>query len=202
MQEEIIPKIETTEIEAYKGDVAGLQSMAASFVIKSQEDLEKGTDLLHAVKTAEKKIMERKEEITRPLMRALASARDLFKPFEVGFQEANKTIKVKMAAYLAEEELRIAEERARVLRRAEKGTIRQDTAIKKLENLNGVPTGAEGVKGKIQIRNVSKIRVVDETLIPREYMVPDITKIAEAVLRQGVEIPGVEKYTEKIIAGK
>ena len=189
------------EIKEYKDQVLFVQKAANSLEIKSPEDMAKGSDLLDAVKKVEASIIERKEQITRPLMTALASARDLFKPLEVGHVEAKKTIKAKMLEYSLAEEERINKEKERVEKRVEKGTMRTDTAIKKMEEIGDVQKSFEGGTGKTSIRTITKVRIVDESLIPREYLVPDMTKITEAVLRQKLTIAGVETYEEKSIVG-
>lgn len=189
------------EIKEYKSQVLFVQKAANDLEIKSPEDMAKGSDLLDAVKKVETSIIERKEMITRPLMTALASARDLFKPLEIGHAEAKKTIKGKMLEYTLEEEERINKEKARVGARLEKGTMRQDTAIKKMEDIGDSKTSFEGSSGKTSIRTVTKLRVVDESLIPREYLMVDMTKITEAVLRQKLTVAGVETYEEKSIVG-
>ena len=180
------------ELAEYKKQVSFVKKAASDLVIESAGDMAKGSDLLDAVKKVETMIIERKEQITRPLMTALASARDLFKPLEIDHAEAKITIKAKMLAYAIEEEARITKEKSRIEARVEKGTMRTDTAIKKMEGIGDNQTS---------IRTVTKIRIVDENLIPREYLVPDMTKITEAVLRQKLFISGVETYEEKSIVG-
>lgn len=182
----------STEMSEYRTQILTVQKMANELRIESVDDLSKATDLLKTVSDGEKLITSRKEEITRPLMKALASGRDLFKPIELGFADAKKVIKSKMLAFQIEEEERIAKETARTEARVAKGTMKAETAAAKLEKIGTAP--------KMNTRTLVKVRVVDETLIPREYLVPDMTKITEAVLRQGASIPGVEKYEEKIVA--
>lgn len=182
----------STEMSEYRTQILAVQKMANDLRIESSDDLVKASELLKTVSDGEKTITSRKEEITRPLMKALASGRDLFKPLELGFADAKKVIKSKMLGFQAEEEERIAKETARAEARVAKGTMRPETAAAKLEAIGTAP--------KMNTRTLVKVRVVDETLIPREYLVPDMTKITEAVLRQGASIPGVEKYEEKIVA--
>ena len=134
-------------------------------------------------------------------MAALASARDLFKPIELQLSEANKLIKLKMLAYQIEENDRIEKEQARIAARVAKGTMKLETASNKLQDLE-VTTKSEGQVGKSSIREVKKIRVTDETAIPREWLEPSMTRITEAVLRQGITIPGVELYSEKTIVSR
>lgn len=195
----------TTEIKVIekelKPQVVFVQKGADALVITSQEDMAKASDLLVAVGKVEKTITERKEAITRPLMTALASARDLFKPLEVGYAEAKKTIKAKMLDYTIAENERIEKEKARVEARVEKGTMRVDTAVKKLEGIGDAKTSFAGESSRTSLRSVTKVRVVDESLLPREYLVPDMDKIKEAVLKQKLSVPGTETYEEKSIVG-
>lgn len=190
------------ELVEYKEKVSGVKVAADNYVVASQDDFSKGADLLRQVKDVKKFLTDKKEEITRPLMQALASVRDLFKPLEGAYADAEKTIKAKMLAYQEEEETRIAKEKERIANRVEKGTMRADTAAGKLENLGDVATSVSGSIGKVNTRVLTKVRVIDESIVPREYLSPNLTLIAEAVLRKGIEIPGVEKYEEKVIVSK
>jgi IS30 family transposase len=189
------------EIVEAKKQVTFVQQKANELVIETEADMAKGSDLLDAVKKVEKMIIEKKETITRPLMSALANARDLFRPLENAHAEAKKTIKAKMLAFTEKEEARIEAEKARIIARAEKGTYRVDTAVKKLEETGEAARSFSGSTGKTSIRQVTKVRIVDESLIPREYLVPDMPAITEAVLRKKIAVPGVETYQEKSIVG-
>jgi len=192
--------IPTKEIEKVNTQVTGFQSVANSLVIKSPEDMSAAADILNDIKNAEKTIGNRKEEITRPLMSGLASVRTLFKPLEIGLDNAKKVVKAKVLAYQELEQKRIDEEAAKIEARVEKGTMRADTGAKKLANIDEATTTAKGVGGgKITTRKITKVRIIDETAIPREYLVPDMKKITADVL-EGVSVPGAEKYTENIIA--
>jgi hypothetical protein len=193
------PQKEMAEI---KSQITLVQKAANDLVIETKEDMEKGADLLHNVKQVEDFIIERKEKITRPLMTALASARDLFKPLELAHADAKKVIKAKMLAWQIEEDDRIEKEKERIAKRVEKGTMRADTAAEKLEVVGNVNQKTVGSVGKTSIRVVKKVRIVDESLIPREYMVPDMDEITEAIIRKGMVIPGVETYEEKCIVGR
>lgn len=193
---------ELTIPEEIRTKVSDVEVKAKAFNIKTQNDMNAGADLLHQVKQVKTLIIERKESITRPLMQSLSSIRDLFKPFEESYKEAEKIIKDKMLDYQIEEENRIENDKAKIMRRVEKGTLRHDTAIEKLENLPSVPKTAVGGVGKIQTRTLTKVRIMDESIIPREYMMPNLPKITEAILRLKAEIPGAERYEERIISSK
>lgn len=193
------PAKEMTEI---KEQVFGVQKSANDLVIKTKEDMALGADLLHNVKAVEDLIVERKEGITRPLMTALSSVRDLFKPLELAHQDAKKVIKAKMLAYQIEEDEKIEKEKARIAARVEKGTMKVETASAKLETIGTTGAKTVGSVGKTSIRVVKKVRIVDESRIPREYLVPNMTAITEAIIRNGAVIAGVETYEEKSIVGR
>ena len=67
------------------------------------------------------------------------------------------------------EKQRIAKEKERVEARVEKGTMKVSTAVNKLETIGDVKT----TFNKSSLRIVTKIRIMDETMIPLEYMVPN-----------------------------
>lgn len=184
-------EIREKEVVEYRSQVGFLVDTAKALKVESKEDYEKATELLAQVREVEVALQERKEKITRPLMAGLAEARELFKPLEASHAEAKKTIKEKMLDYSIKEDERIAKEKEKVEARVEKGTMRVDTAVKKLENIGEAP--------KTNLVTRTKVRITDESLIPREFLVPDMVKINDAVLKNKLTIPGVETYEEKSI---
>jgi len=194
-------KNQLKEIKEYQTQVSFAEKQATSLIIESEAGMTAGTDLLDELKIVDKAIKERKEAITRPLMTGLASARDLFRPLEVGFKNAKSITKQKMLDYSIAEEERIAKEKARVEARVEKGTMRVDTAVGKMEGIGENKKSFEGTDSKTIIKKVTKIRITDESLIPREYLVVDMQVLTKAVVRERIEVPGVETYLEKSIVG-
>lgn len=195
--------MEDKELAVIKKEVSSIVSMAQSFQVENQEQEKESVDLLAKIKTTQKMLTTRKEEITRPLMTSLSKIRDLFKPREEDLAQAEKIIKQKVLAYRIEEEEKIEKEKARIAARVEKGTMKVETAANKLSEIKDVPKTVSGNSGsKLSTVTLQKVRILDEMSIPREYLVPDLKKIAEAVLKQGLSIPGVEKYEEKSLASR
>ena len=193
---------EITELSTYNNQISFVQQKANELTISNEEDMAKASDMLSELKLVETALNETKVSITRPIMDSLASVRDLFKPLEKNFTSAKTTIKAKMLDYSVAEEKRITEEQARVEKRLEKGTLRTDTAIRKMEEIGEVKKSFAGSAGKTSIRTVTKMRIADESLIPREYLTPDLKKITDAVLREKLSIPGVETYDEKSVVAR
>lgn len=190
---------ETKEVAVVKGQASKALSAAQAFEIKTPEDYTTANDHLAKMKQVAKLIKERKELITKPLMEALNSARDLFKPIEANLAEAERVMKGKMLAYNDEVDKKAEQDRLRLAQRVEKGTMKAETAVAKMETIEDAPTSVQGKVGASAVRIIKKYRVVDETKIPREYLVPDMGKITEA-LKAGKAVPGAEIYEEKVIA--
>src|SRR6185295_4710236 len=112
--------------------VSSVGKAASEYSITTADDLKVGADLLHSIKEVKKALTTRKEEITRPLMQSLASTRDLFKPYEQQYVEAESVVKEKMVTFQTEEEERIEAKKASITARVEKGTMKAETAMEKL----------------------------------------------------------------------
>ncbi len=174
---------------------------ATDLVIKDAEGMAVATDVLSKIKKVAKMAKERKEAITKPLMEALNSARDLFKPIEANTAEAERIIKGKMLDYQNEVDRKAEADRVKLADRVDRGTMKEETAIAKMEQIQNAPTAVEGKVGAITTKIIKKYRVTDEKLLPREFLTPDMGKITEA-LKAGREVPGAEVYEEKIISAR
>ncbi|MES2006884.1 MAG: siphovirus Gp157 family protein [Patescibacteria group bacterium] len=190
-QELVLP--DSTELSVHRTQTLGIQKAASSYEVGT-DGIEVGEEMLRAIRDVEDSITTRKTEITRPLMQALASARDLFKPFELGLADAKKTVKAKILAYSIEQDEKARIEAEKVEKRVEKGTLKAETAAGKLEKIE------EG-KVKTNTRTLRKLSIVDETAIPREYMVVDREAVTKALFA-GVDVPGAVLVEEKILITK
>ncbi len=201
-QQEITVLPPQQEIAEIKEQISLVEIAAKELQVNSQEDMSKAADILYNVKLVENLIEERKILITKPLMASLASVRGLFAPLETAHKLAKQIIKEKMLAWSISESDRIQKEQARIAARVAKGTMRADTAAGKIEVLGDINVPTEGESGKSSIRDVKKIKVVDEFAVPREYLQVNLPLVTEAILRKGATIPGVEIIIEKIIVSR
>lgn len=187
--------LDTKELAEIKTQVSGVQIAANALSVCNQAEADLATSLLHDVKQAQKVLDEKKTGITRPLMQSLSQIRELFKPLESNLADATSIIKSKILAWTIEEQDKKDKEQAKIAARVEKGTMRADTAANKLETISKESP-------KSNIRTLKKVRIIDETVIPREYLIVDMIKVTEAVLRQGAVIPGVEIFEDKQIVAR
>jgi hypothetical protein len=190
-----------------KRQVTTVSNQAGDLLIDSQESLSTATDILSKIKTSAKEIEKRKKEITDPLNASLKSARALFKPLEDDLATAERTIKGKMLDYSNEVEAAAAKAAAKLEDRVERGTMRTDTAMRKMDDIETIGSSVQGAKGSVQFRIVRNVKIVDPTKIPLKYLmnekVMDALKTAVRTdVLNGTKVEGVEIVEEKQIAAK
>lgn len=147
------------------------------------------------LKKVKKFITEKKESITKPLNEALKNTRELFKPVEVKIETIEKYLNGELLTYnrklIDEQKKREAEAVKKVEEATAKGEeVKIDKIVKKVENVQ------EKIE-QIKTRTIKKLRIIDKTKIPFDYLEPNEVKIKQA-LAQGVNIPGAELYDETI----
>lgn len=195
------------ELTPIKAQVTKSVNRANDVIIDSPESLASATDILKAIKDAGKVVKTRKEEITKPLNDALKSARDLFRPIEADLATGERIIKDKMLDYTNEVEAKRAAEAAKLEARVEKGTMRTDTAMRKMDDLETVDSTVKGAKGSVNFREVRKVKIVDPKAIPLKYLMNEkvIDAIRAAVstdVLNGTKVEGVEIVIEKVVASR
>ncbi len=196
-----------TNLTPIKRQVTTAVNRANDITIDSQESLASAADILKAVKDAGKVVKGEKEKITKPLNDALKNARDLFRPIEDDLKTGERIIKDKMVDYEAEIEAKRAAEAAKLEARVEKGTMRTDTAMRKMDDLETVDSTVKGAKGSVNFREVRKVKIVDPTKIPLKYLANEkvIDAIRAAVstdVLNGTKVEGVEIVIEKVVASR
>lgn len=195
------------ELTPIKAQVTKSVNRANDVIIDSPESLAAATDILKAIKDAGKVVKARKEEITKPLNDALKSARDLFRPIEADLSTGERIIKDKMLDYSNEVEAKRAAAAAKLEDRVERGTMRTDTAMRKMDDLETVDSTVAGAKGSINFREVRTVKIVDPKAIPLKYLMNE--KVLDAIraavrtdVLNGTKVEGVEIVIEKQVASR
>lgn len=188
------------EIATVKTQVTKAFQNAGEVVIKNPEDLVKATELLSRVKTVAKNIKILKEGVTKPLNEALRNARLLFSPMEDQVNSAERVIKGKMIDYQNAEEKKAAKKEVKIVEKVETGKMDMVQAAEKIEEARPA-TNIKSTTGSANFKKVKNFRILDESLIPREYLVIDMVKVRKVALA-GVAIPGVEVYEESVVASR
>lgn len=212
---------------AIKSQALAIPVRAREIMVRSQEDLSLANAFLQDIKRLAAKItgtfdpqIAQAHSLHKSL---LAQKRKFLDPLD----EAERILKPKIADYLAEEDRkRLEAERARwraeeeARRIAEKAVDRAQILDEKGEKtkadeiiekayskanaiLSAAPEVPEAPKvDGISLREVWKFEVVNAAAIPREYLVPDMTKIGRIVraIKDQTSIPGIRVWSEKTVA--
>ena len=186
MQTDIVPL-------TIKKEVITAQQSANALSVTNPEQAEQASNILHFIKEKTRMLTEEKEKLTRPAMQTLASIKALFAPQELALKDADKMVRAKMLAYQIEKQDRIDTAKAKIAARAARGSIRQDTAVKKLGEVGAVAK-TTGVKFTTR----RKLEIMDETMIPREFLVPDREAITRALFAD-IAVAGCVLKEEKIL---
>ena len=164
-------------------------SSAKDIAVTNQESYDQALAFGKKVSALEKLIDAEEKKITKPLNESLKAARDMFRPFKTQVEETKNDIKAKMSEWFTAEEARKKKEEERIAARVERGTMKEETAVAKLEAMEN-PLSSGGMT------SVLLVFVTDFPQIPRKYLIVDESAI-KADFRAGVEIPGVRCQYEK-----
>lgn len=190
-----------TELEIVKKNTNKAVEAAQALVIEKPEDLAIATELLTKVNLAGDMIKSEKEKITKPMNEGLKNTRALFAPIEETQQMAKRIISDKMIAYKRAVDEERRKEQERLAARVEKGTMKMETAQRKMDEIPEEQKSVKTEVGAVSFKEVPVPVVVDVTKIPREYLVPDMVAINKAV-KAGIEIPGIKVEIRTDIANR
>jgi hypothetical protein len=169
-------------IAAHKEEGGGLLTMVEAFEINSAEDYDAISEILKDIKTQFKQIEKERKAVTDPLNAVIKKVNGWFKPTKDDFTKIEKAIKRKMADY----QLSQKQKQTEALEQAvEQGDAR---FLQKASSLQ-MPK-VQGISNRV----VWKFEIEDESLLPREFLMPDERAIAQVVNEQqgDTKIPGVK----------
>lgn len=198
-----------TQVQPYSAVVAEiartgveLQEQAESFVIACDEDDVGAKTLLAQVRGVLKDADVRRKEIKEPYLRTGKQIDDAFKTAAAPWKAAETALISKTGAYhkqKIEAEQAALRERER-LERSRQAAMNTVQAVGQLvdgqPDLPPVPapvaTTTRTAAGDVSMVAHRGFQIVDVTLIPREYLVPDRVAIGKAY-RDGFDVPGCKE---------
>lgn len=217
--------IREPDLQDSKATAEQILDTAEMLVVRTQEEFEGCAKFLQKVKGALAELEQRRRSIVDPINLAVKRINDLFRGPRETLEVAETSAKGAMARYSQEQERKAREEEARLRRlAAEENAKKIKAAEREAEKAEkkGDPALAESIRDQAQatlipppilqaetpkaagisMRTVWKFRIVNEALVPREYLVPDERKIGGVVrsLQDKASIPGVEVYAEQLVA--
>lgn len=197
-----MPNFETKAIAVIRREAGSLVDTAHSLVISDEGSAITANDLLTFVATAKKKLEAQRVFLVKPLNDHVKNINAEFKEWVKPLDKADKVVRGKMLDFQREQEaLRIEVERLEAERLA---AIPDDLNEALAEDLPDLPTPVsrtiEGSQGSTSVRKTWAYEVLDEGLVPREYLTVDEGAILLAVREGARDIPGVRIYQQESLA--
>ena len=187
---------ETKQLEICKAEVDELVHPANILTIASAEENAVATEYKAKLNLLGKRIKQEKESATKPINEALRRIRSWWDPLEDKVSAEDDRVGVLLLTYKRAVEDEARKKEAQIAARVEKGTMRLDTAEKKIDALPQIQKTTHTTAGQVQFRKIPQMRIVDESLIPDNYWVIDQVSLRRDVIA-GVVVPGAEKYYEE-----
>lgn len=200
--------MENKEVAIIEKKVTKVLTAIQSLKIVDEPTLIEAGEIRKNVKDLGKELKTVKDGILKPLKESIDKIKGLFAPAEEKYEAAEQLLNNQILNYqkLQEEKRRKIEREAQekieqARRDAEKGKISE----KKLEQietkietkLESAPTVTRKTE-TFHTRTIKKVRVINEKLVPREYLILDMPKINQAV-KSGIVVPGCELYEENTL---
>ena len=178
-----------------------MHAVVADMTITDNTTLTQGAELRTNIKRIEKAITAEKEKMTRPLLDALEVERARWRPAEAKVKEALATIDKKILAYNDAIEAERKRKEAQIAARVERGTMKAETAVAKLDQLVEAPTNIATENGSISYRVDKVVAITNKALIPQQFLIVDEVAVKRALLA-GATVPGAELQERKTIVNK
>jgi hypothetical protein len=159
-----------------------LKQLTAITSIKTSEEFDDAGQKLKALKKVAASAKEEQDKMIAPLKQAEEQIKIHFTPFANKVKALDATIKALMEDYLLDQKKAIAA----IDKQLEEGKIKKvSTYVSKVAALQISSESA------VKVRKVWTAVIEDENKIPKQYLVPDMKAITEA-LKAGKKVAGVE----------
>jgi hypothetical protein len=169
--------------------------MLETTLVTNDEELSSVAEKISQIKKLGAFIKQEKEKFTKPAKEIIATANGRFDPFIKECQNGEIVLKQRAAAYMEDKEEKRKLEEARIAARVEKGTMKPETAIKKMEAMPEEQKTVRTESGAglgLRKRKVAVIK--NPELVPDEYWIIDEVRVRKEALekdKNGESIPGV-----------
>lgn len=198
-----------TEVMAFYTEALGLQEYAEARVITTTEDLKPATDDLIIIAKVKKGMEGKRKGYVVPLQDQVKEFNNAFKILMAPIEEADRITQEKILAYGKEQNRKRAEqeevnrlrmEAARKEAALNGGEISESVGL--VEVVPEAPRRVSTEMGTVGQRDSWKYEVIDFTLLPDEYKVPDTAMLNTIAKKHHdqKQIPGVRFYNEPILA--
>ena len=193
------PTQETSLVQVEE-KIKGMRTLVETTAVTTDDELAAVSDIIKNIKSLGKFVRQEMERYTKPAQEIINNARQKFLPYEKECDDAESALKLKAKRYMDEQEAKRKKAEDKIAADLEAGKIKkEDTAVRKLEELGEQKQTVVGGDSQITARKVKKAYIVEPEKVPHEYWVIDEVRVKKAALA-GAVIPGVEVREESEIA--
>lgn len=198
--EEAVAEMKTLSVQlsTEAKELEEVLAMVTDYSIDSQEDLDFAAQSLAEVKGEYRKLEEKRKKATGPLREGL-------KEIDSWFAPAKKALIALEAAWkgkLAQAHLEAQRKQQALMEEAREAHSHGD--LLGVQEAMIQAGDSHATTAGVQYREAWRFEVVDESVIPREFMSPDTAKIGATVrlLKDKTDIPGVRVWSEPVVASR
>ncbi len=149
---------------------------------KATEFLSRANKTLDALKAEE-------EKITAPLNEALRAARAPLAEPKKRLKETIALLRERLSNYQTLATKQALEETQKIAKRMANKTLRPETAIKKLDEIDSPLAKVETQTGSLTFRPKQVLKIVDFSKVPRAYLMVN-EELALSALKANMDVPG------------
>lgn len=169
-----------------------LITKAATLVVDSQESMIQAATLTGKLKDVKKATVAEEAELSDKLAKLeLTKEYEARRAFRLKVEKAIKFVSDQVNKYQTLEARRASEEAAKLAARVERGTMKLDTAVRKMDEIEKPLEEFKTADGSVSFKTIPKLDITDAMLIPRKYLVVDEVAVF-AALKAGETIPGAQ----------
>lgn len=187
------------QITAIKRQAMKAQEVVNQTTITNDDDLIVVADQINVIKQLKREIRTEMEKYTKPAQAIINEARAKYLPLEKICDEAESQLKAKVAEYMDAQEAKRLKKEEKIVAKIEAGRMKEETGIRKIEELGNEVRTIQTENTQLQRRNVRVAYIVNAELVPDEYWIIDEVRVKRDALA-GKLIPGVEVKEETQIA--
>ncbi len=180
------------ELVEIRQGIEKIDEEAKSVSVTNDQELSSVSDTIKQVKELAKQIKEKKEKYTEPAKAIVLEARNTYDPLIKMCTDAEAILKKAAQKYIIEQVNRKKKEEAAIARRLENGTIKQETAIRKMEAVKEAPKNVKTESSAIRMVTRTIAKITNPELVPDEYWIINESKVkADAIERHRNGLPGI-----------
>ena len=183
----------TDDVKVVSKKIAGMKEAVAAVDIKDAAAVK---TMVQNITTLRKFVDQKKSALVDPAKAIIEEAKATYDPYINACKEAERDLKDRAMAHVLAERKKEDEKKQKIAQRVERGTMKAETAVAKMDEVE--KTGA--THGGVTVRMMPDIEIVDESKIPEEYWIRtlDTKKIRAVVLQANQEVPGVKRIEKPV----